>query len=64
MISLSKSSFFLKIGRTSAGFKWPGKHSFSKVKLMIFVISERCISSVTLSMSTGMSPTGVALEPS
>ena len=31
---------------------------------MIFVISERCISTVTLSMSAGMSPTGVALEPS
>ena len=31
---------------------------------MIFVISERYISSVTLSMSAGMSPTGVALEPS
>ena len=31
---------------------------------MIFVIGERCISSVTLSMSAGMSPTSVALKPS
>ena len=31
---------------------------------MIFVISDRCISSVTLSMSAGMSSACVALEPS
>ena len=31
---------------------------------MIFDISERCISSVTLRMPARMSPTGVALEPS
>ena len=56
--------FFLKIGLTSASFKSSRKHLFSNDKLMIFVISERCISSVTLSMSAGMSPTGGALEPS
>ena len=31
---------------------------------MIFAISDRCISSVTLSMSAGTSHTGLALEPS
>ena len=31
---------------------------------MIFTISDRCISSATLSMSAGISHTGVALEPS
>ena len=31
---------------------------------MIFVVSERYISNVTLSMSAKTSPTGVALEPS
>ena len=54
----------MKIGPTSASFKSSGKHPFSNDKLMIFVISERCISSVTLSMSAGMSPTSVALKPS
>ena len=39
--------------------------TFDKLnKTLMFVISERCISSVTLSMSARMSSTGVALEPS
>ena len=54
----------LKIGPTSTSFKSSGKHPFSNEKLMIFVISDRCISSATLNMSAGMSPTGLALEPS
>ena len=62
--SLPKSSFFLKIGLSSASFKLPGKHPFSNDKLMIFVIRERCLSSVTLSMSAGMSATDVTLESS
>ena len=36
------------------------KYQFSNEKLTIFVISERWISSVTLTMSAGISPTGVA----
>ena len=54
----------LTIGPTSASFKSCGKHPFSNDKLMNFVISRRCISGVILTMSAGMSPTGVALEPS
>ena len=41
-------------------FKSSGKYPFSNKKLTVFVISERCISSATLSMSVGISPTGVA----
>ena len=48
----------------SASFNSSGKHPFSDDKLMNFVISEKCISSVTLSMSAGMFPTALALEPS
>ena len=36
------------------------KYQFSNEKLTIFVTSERWISSVTLSMYAGISPTGVA----
>ena len=62
--SLSRSTFFLKKGLTSASFKSSGKHPSSKDTLMIFVIIDSCIPSVTLSMSGGMFPTGVALETS
>ena len=51
---LSRSSFFLKIELTSAGFKFPGKHPLANYKLMIFFISERFISSATLSKFAGM----------
>ena len=51
--------FFWKISLTSASFKSSGKHPFSNDKLMIFVVSGRCVSSVTLRMSAGMFPTGV-----
>ena len=48
----------------SASFKSSQKHPFSDNKLTIFFISERCIFSVTLSMFSGISSAGVALEPS
>ena len=63
-LTWSRLSFFLKIGLTSASFKSARNHPLSNDKLMIFIIRERCISSVSLSMSTGISLTGVTLEPS
>ena len=52
------------MGLASTSFKSSGKHAFSNDKLMILVISERSISSITLRISARMSPTVVALEPS
>ena len=49
---------------TSESLKLSEKHQFSNNKLTIFVVSGRCVSSVALSMSAGISPTGVTLEPS
>ena len=60
--SLSRSSFFLKLGLTSESFKSPGKHLFSNDKLMTLVVSERCVSSVNCSIFAGKPPKGVALE--
>ena len=69
IVSLSKSSFFLKIELTSATFKSSGKQSFLKDKLMhpwlmILVRTEVQISIVDFSIPAGICPTGVAFLPS
>ena len=62
--SLSRAPFVLKMELTFASFKSSRKQPFSNDNSMIFVIGERCICSVTLSMSTEIFPTSVSLEPS
>ena len=56
--------FLKKTGLTVVSLLSSGKHPFSNEKLLIFVISERCISNVTLSMSSGRSTSRVTLESS